>query len=142
MPKSEHSTFATTLDVTHVKNILSSVLSGARIDSLNQGPLDEDAALAILASQQGGFVFNRSPFGPGNAVAQIIVEDHGASRSVELIAIRSTFVDGLNVSRAKGSAIPAMAASRRQPNKQAGRKMVEAVVQALRAADPSIRQTE
>ena len=53
MPKGEHTMVSTALDVTHVKGILSSVLSGATVEPLNQGPLDGNAALAILASQRG-----------------------------------------------------------------------------------------
>lgn len=142
MPKGEHTIVSTTLDVARVKSILSSVLSGATVEPLNQGPLDGDAALAILACQRGGVAFKKSPFGPGNAVAQVIVEDHGSTRSVELIAIRSTFADGWNRQRAAGNAIAGLSAMKEAPNPKAGRNMVGAVLQALKAADPSIRQTQ
>lgn len=140
MPKSEHSTFTTTLDATRVKGILSSVLSSATVESLNQGPLDGNAALAIVASQRGG-VFNKSPFGPGNAVAQIIVEDHGSTRSVELIAVGTSFMQGMNAQRSAGDAMAGISAVRQQPNLKFGRNMVGVILQALKAADPSIRQT-
>jgi hypothetical protein len=142
MPKGEHTVVSTTLDVAEVRGILSSVLAGATVESLNQGPLDGDAALAILASQRGGVVFNKSPFGTGNAVAQVIVEDHGTTRSVELIAIRNTFGDNWNKQRAAGNAIAGLSAAKEAPNPKAGRNMVGAILQALKAADPSIRQTQ
>lgn len=142
MPKGEHTILSTTLDVAHVKSILSSVLSGATVEPLNQGPLDGDAAIAILASQRGGVAFKKSPFGPGNAVAQVIVEDHGSTRSVELIAIRNTFADGWNRQRAAGNAIAGLSAMKEAPNPKAGRNMVGAILQVLKAADPSIRQTQ
>jgi hypothetical protein len=140
MPKGEHTTVSTALDVTRVRGILSSVLSGATVEPLNQGPLDGDAVLAILAIQRGG-AFKKSPFGSGNAVAQVIIEDHGPMRSVELIAIRDTFGDGWNRQRAAGNAIAGMSAMRQAPNVKSGRKMVGAILQALKAADPNIRQT-
>jgi hypothetical protein len=142
MPKGESTIASTTLGVADVKGILSSVLSGATVEPLNQGPLDADAALAILASQRGGVVFRRSPFGPGNAVAQVIVEDHGSTRSVELIAMRNTFADNWNRQRAAGNAIAGLSAMKEAPNPKAGRNMVGAILQALKAADPSIRQTQ
>ena len=140
MPKSEHTIVSTSLDVAEVKGILSSVLSGATVESLNLGPLDGDAALAILACQRGGVAFKKSPFGPGNAVAQVIVEDQGSTRRVELIAIRDSFADGWNRQRAAGNAIAGMSAMKQAPSPKAGRNMVGAILQALRAADPSIRQ--
>lgn len=142
MPKGEHTIVSTTLDVAHVKRILSSVLSGSTVEPLNQGPLDGEVALAMLACQRGGVAFKKSPFGPGNAVAQIIVEDNGSTRSVELIAIRDTFADGWNRQRAAGNAIAGMSAMKQAPNPKAGRNMVGAILQALKAADPSIRQTQ
>jgi hypothetical protein len=142
MPKGELTVVSTTLDITRVKGILSSVLSGATVEPLDQGPLDGDAALAILASQRGGAFIKKSPFGPGNAVAQVIVEDHGSTRSVELIAIRDTFVDGWNRQRAAGNALAGLSAVGQAPNPKAGRKMVGAILQALRAADPGIRLTQ
>lgn len=141
MPKGEHTIVSTALDVTRVKVILSSVLSGATVEPLNQGPLDGDAALAILVSQRGG-TFKKSPFGPGNAVAQIIVEDQGSTRSVELIAIRDTFAEGLNRQRAAGNAIAGLSAIGQAPNIKAGRKMVGVILRALQEADPGIRQTQ
>jgi hypothetical protein len=140
LPKSEHTIVSTSLDVAEVKGILSSVLSGATVESLNLGPLDGDAALAILACQRGGVAFKKSPFGPGNAVAQVIVEDQGSTRRVELIAIRDSFADGWNRQRAAGNAIAGMSAMKQAPSPKAGRNMVGAILQALRAADPSIRQ--
>jgi len=141
MPKGEHTIVSTALDVTRVKAILSSVLSGATVEPLNRGPLDGDAALAILVTQRGG-AFKKSPFGAGNAVAQVIVEDQGSTRSVELIAIRDTFADGLNRQRAAGNAMAGLAAIGQAPNIKSGRKMVGAILQALQAADPGIRQTQ
>lgn len=142
MPKGKHTSVSTTLGVTNVKEILSKVLSGATVEALNQGPLDGDAALAIVASQRGGVVLKRSPFGPGNAVAQIIVEDHGSTRSVELIAIRDTFGEGLNRQRAAGNAIAGLSAVGKAPNPKAGRNMVNAILQALKVADPGLRPTQ
>ena len=86
MPKSEHSQYVTTLGVPQLKSLLSSVLSGATVEPLNQGPLGDAAAIAILAMQRGA-AFKKSPFGVGNAVGQVVVEDRGSDRSVELIAI-------------------------------------------------------
>jgi hypothetical protein len=140
MPKGEHTIVSTALDVTRVKAILSSVLSGATVEPLNRGPLDDDAALAILVTQRGG-AFKKSPFGPGNAVAQVIVEDQGSTRSVELIAIRDTFTDGLNRQRAAGNAMAGLSAIGQAPNVKSGRKMVGAILRALQAADPGIHQT-
>jgi hypothetical protein len=142
VPKGEHTIVSTKLDVTRVKGILSSVLSGATVEPLNQGPLDGDAALAILAIQRGGVVLKKSPFGPGNAVAQVIVEDHGSTRSVELIAMRNTFGDSLKKQAAAGSAVGGLLATRDTPNPKSGRNMVVAILQALKAADPSLRQTQ
>jgi hypothetical protein len=142
LPKGEHTVVSTKLDVAQVKGILSSVLSGATVEPLNQGPLDADAALAILACQRGGVAFKKSPFGPGNAVAQIIVEDHGSTRSVELVTMRDTFADGWNRQRAAGNALAGMSAMKEAPSPKAGRKMVSSILQALKAADPSIRQTQ
>ena len=139
MPKGEHTVVSTTLGVADVKRILSSVLSGATVEPLNQGPLDGDAALAIVARQRGGVAFKKSPFGPGNAVAQVVVEDHGSTRSVELVAIRDTFSDGWNRQRAAGNAMAGLSAVKQAPNPKAGRNMVEALLAALKAADPSIR---
>lgn len=125
-----------------VRGILSSVLSGATVESLNQGPLDGEAALAILASQRGGLAFKKSPFGQGNAVAQVIVKDHGSTRSVELIAVRNTFADNWNSQRGAGSALGGLSAAKDAPNPKAGRNMVDAILQALQVADPSLRQTQ
>lgn len=142
MPKGESTIVSTTLDVADVKGILSSVLSGAKVEPLIQGPLDGEAALAFLASQRGGVAFRRSPFGTGNAVAQVIVEDHGSTRSVELIAMQNTFADNWNRQRAAGNALAGLSAVMEAPNPKAGRKMVDAILRALAAADPSIRQTQ
>jgi hypothetical protein len=141
LPKSEHTTLSTTLTATQIKSILSSVLSGADIESLNQGPLDDDAAIAILASQQGG-VFKKSPFGSGNAVAQVIVEDRGSARHVELITFKDTMGDSFNRTRSSNGMVSAMAAGNKAPNIKAGRQMVEAILHVLREADPSIRPTK
>ena len=141
MPKGEHTIVSTTLDVTRVKSILSSVLSGATVESLNHGPLDGDTALAILASQRGG-AFKKSPFGIGNAVAQVVVEDCGTKRNVELIAIRDTFGDGWNRQRSAGNAFAGLSAMKEAPSPKAGRNMVGAILEALRAADPNIRLTQ
>jgi hypothetical protein len=141
MPKGERTIVSTALDVAQVKAILSSVLSGATVEPLNRGPLDGDAALAILATRQGG-VFKKSPFGSGNAVAQVIVEDQGSTRSVELIAIRDTVADGLNRQRAAGNPMAGLKAMGQVPNIKSGRKMVDAILRALQAADPGIRQTQ
>ncbi|HWF20812.1 MAG TPA: hypothetical protein VG226_01595 [Acidimicrobiales bacterium] len=140
MPKSEHTILSTMLDVKHVKDILSSVLSGATVEPLNRSPLDGDAALAFLAIQRGGVAFKKSPFGPGNAVAQVIIEDHGSQRRVELIALRDSFADGWNRQRAAGNAIAGLSAIKQAPNPKAGRNMVEAIFQALKAADHGIRR--
>jgi hypothetical protein len=140
MPKGEHTIVATTLDVARVKSILSSVLSGATVEPLNQGPLDDDA-LAILACQRGG-AFKKSPFGPGNAVAQVIVEDRGSTRTIELIAILNTFADSWNRQRSAGNAMTALSRMKEVPSAKAGRNMVRAILDALKAADPSIRQTQ
>ena len=142
MPKGEHTVVSTTLDVTHVRGILSSVLSGATVEPLNQGPLDDAAALAILAIQRGGLAFKKSPFGPGNAVAQVIVEDRGSTRSVELIAMRDTFADGFSRQRRAGNAYAGLAAMKQAPNPKSGRNMVGAILQALKEADPNLRQTQ
>ena len=104
MAKNQHSTFTTTLTTTQVKDVLSSVLSGATVEPLNMGPLDAPAAIAILATQRGG-PLKRSPFGSGNAIAQVTVEDHGSTRSVELVAMAQTFMQGLNNQRAAGNAV-------------------------------------
>jgi hypothetical protein len=141
MPKGEHTIVSTALDVARVKAILSSVLSGATVEPLNRGPLEGDAALAILVTQRGG-AFKKSPFGPGNAVAQVIVEDQGSTRSVELVAIRDTFADGMNRQRAAGNAMAGLSAIGQAPNIKSGRKMVGAILRALQAADPGIRQTQ
>jgi len=140
MPKGEHTVLATALDVARVKEILSSVLSGATIETLNEGPLDGASALAIVASRQGGVALKRSPFGSGNAVAQVVVEDHGSVRNVELIAIKDTFAEGFNRQRAAGNAIGGFSAAKQAPNIRCGRKMVDAIFQALTAADPGIRR--
>jgi hypothetical protein len=142
MPKGDHTIISTTLDVDRVRGILSTVLSGATVESLNQGPLDEEAAIAILASQRGGVAFKKSPFGPGNAVAQVVVEDRGATRRVELISIQNTFADNWNGQRAARGAIAGLSAVKEAPNPKAGRKMVGAILQALQAADPSLQQTQ
>ncbi len=141
MPKGEHTIVSTTLGVSDVKGILSSVLSGANVEPLNRHSLDGDAALAIVASQRGGAMFNKSPFGAGNAVAQVIVEDHGSTRSVELIAIKDTFADSWNRQRAAGNAVGGLMAMGQAPNVKGSRKMAEAILQRLKAADPSLRQT-
>ena len=140
MPKGEHTIVATTLDVARVKSILSSVLSGATVEPLNQGPLDDDA-LAIRACQRGG-AFKKSPFGPGNAVAQVIVEDRGSTRTVELIAILNTFADSWNRQRSAGNAMTALSRMKEVPSAKAGRNMVRAILDALTAAEPSIRETQ
>ena len=141
MPKSEHSTVTTTLEASKLKQILSSVLSGATVEPLNQGPLDGESAVAIVASQRGGAVFNTSPFGPGMAAAQVIVEDHGSLRSVEIIALGTSFMDGLSAQRRAGNAMAGMSVARQQPNLKLSRNMVAAIVAALKTADPGLRQT-
>jgi hypothetical protein len=140
IPKDEHTVVSTALDVTRVRAILSSVLSEATVESLNRGPLDGDAALAILVTRRGG-AFKKSPFGPGNAVAQVIVEDRGSTRSVELVAIRDTFADGWNRQRGAANAMAGLSAIGQTPNIKSGRNMVSAIVRALQAADPGTRQT-
>lgn len=142
MPKGQHTMISTTLEVTHLKGILSSVLSGATVETLNQGPLDGDAALAILAIQRGGVAFKKSPFGPGNAVVHVIVEDQGSTRSVELVAIQDTIAEGLRRGAGGGNPVAALGAIKQAPNPKAGRNMVGAILQALKAADPSLRQTQ
>ena len=124
-----------------VKDVLSSVLAGANIEALELGPLDNDADIAILATRRGS-MFNKSPFGPGNAVAQVIVEDHGSTRHVELIALRDSFADGFNRQRAAGNAMAGLSAATRAPNIKSGRKMVDAILRELQRADPSIRPTK
>jgi hypothetical protein len=61
---------------------------------------------------------------------------------VELIAIRDTFGDGWNRQRAAGNAIAGMSAIKQAPSPKAGRNMVGAILEALKTADPSIRQTQ
>jgi hypothetical protein len=141
LSKSEHTSFSTTLEVTQIKSILSSVLSGAEIKPLNQGPLDDDAAIAILASQQGG-MFKKSPFGTGNAVAQVIVEDRGSARHVDLITFKDTMGDSFSRARSSSSMGGAMSAGNKAPNIKAGRAMVASILQAIRDADPSICPTQ
>lgn len=140
MPKGEHTVVSTSLSVEQIRKTLSSVLSGAKIEELNRTPLESGAALAIVASQFGGVAFKRSPFGPGNAVAQIIVEDHSSARKIELIAIRDTFGESWNKQRAAGNAMAGLSAVNQSPKLRAGRNMVDAMLAALRSADRNLQQ--
>ena len=141
MPKSQHAKFATGLTASEIKQILSSILAGAAVEPLTMGPLDAPAAIAIVATQRGT-PLKRSPFGNGNAVAQVIVEDHGSTRHVELIAVANTFMEGLNAQRAAGNAMAGLSVAAKAPNPKAGRNMVAAIYNALQAADRGIRQVQ
>lgn len=81
----------------------------------------------------------RSPFGPGNAVAQVIVQDQGSARRIDLIAVGTSFGEGFAVQRRAGNAMDGLAAARQAPNLKYGRKMVSAIAAALQDADPAVR---
>lgn len=140
MPKNENSTFSTTLPVPEIERLLGSVFDGSTVEALSTGPLDAGADVALVASRQGG-LFNRSPFGPGNAVTQVVVRDQGSSRIVQLTAVGTSFADGVRDQRRAGNAVEGLSAARQSPNLKFGRKMVAAVVEALQAADAGLRKT-
>lgn len=140
MPKSEHSVYRTPLETRQIRAVIASVLDSATtIEDLNMGPLDEPAEIAILATRRNS-IFNKSPFGGTNAVAQIVVVDEGNFRTVELIAVAHTFMESFNVQRAAGTAGAGFSAAMRAPDIKAGRRMVAALADALRRAEPSTQQ--
>jgi len=139
MAKDEHSTYSTTLDTERIKSIMGSVLTGAVVEPLESGPLDSEAALAILATFKGQGVLNKSPFGGGNAMAQVIVEDRGGSRSVHLVAVAATMGDSWNASRGAANGLDGLARVKALPNVKSSRNLVAALADALKGADPELR---
>lgn len=96
--KSTHEAWRTALSVRQIKDIIGHVLSSAEIQPLNYGPLD-DYEIGILAEQR--WKLFGSNFGIGLAGVQVIVSDNGPSRTVEVIALGTSFGEGVVAGLAK-----------------------------------------
>lgn len=139
MAKTEESWYSTRLDVARIRQILGQALAGAEISQLDSDPLDEAAAINILADRSPGF-FNRH----GSATAGIRVYERGDHRGVQFIALRTSFGDSLSTAwQIRGESFGTRyTVGRNQSNLGKSKKMVAECVSALQSMDPQFKRVD
>ena len=141
MPKHDGAEYATSLPTSEIKRLLREVLDGSVMETLNQGALDDEAEIAILARRVGGMLMQKSPYGPGLAAIHVIVTEHGSERRVEVVSLGSSFADGMRNARGSSGFLDGAQKSKQNlPKLPMSKKMASAVVEALRSADRGLRQ--
>ena len=130
MAKIERSLYSTSLSVAQIKQILGQALSGAEIDALTFGPLDEAPAFGILAEKRVGLVRKLGS-------AQILVHEMGDHRRVEFIALGTSLGQHLSTSwQVRNESFGTRASVGRQaPDLGSSKKLVAECVSTLQTAD-------
>ncbi|MGC4104881.1 MAG: hypothetical protein QM753_00820 [Thermomicrobiales bacterium] len=137
MAKTDESWYSSGLDVTRIRQVLGQALAGAEISQLGSGPLDEPAALKILASKNPG-MFNRA----GSATIGILVFEQGDHRRIQLVAFGTSLGENMSGQwQMRGASFGAQTkANREKPDLGKGKKMVAECVSALQSADPQFKR--
>jgi hypothetical protein len=81
------SRYLTTLDMSAIKRALTQAWASSTVSNLQAGPLDELPPLAVLMFERRPTLTMSKKWGRGDAAVQVLVQDAGTHREVEIIAL-------------------------------------------------------